>query len=253
MFGVEDHISTDATACASSLKVLMDAQNLLQHYGFDRVIVLSGEDGVSVQSLEFFGDARASLLLENEANRKPSAFDSKNYGFHVGQGAVLAIFEREHSNMRDPMAKFLGAYTAAENNRNPLGQQENGAGYVKAIEGALAVAKLPADVVKVVKTHGTGTPVNNAAEKTALDSVLNNFIATSYKQRVGHTLGASGLLETVLLFNDMVKGYIPGIPNRTEDDPVFISEDVPTQEGVILSLAAGMGSAFSAALFSMGA
>lgn len=250
MFGADDHISTDATACASSLKVLMDAQNLLWHYGFDRVIVLSGEDGVSVHSLEFFGDAKASLLLEEEANRKPSAFDNKNYGFHVGQGAILAIFEREHPKMREPLATFLGAYTAAERNGNPLGQQENGTGYVRAIEGALSVAKLPANVVKVVKTHGTGTPVNNAAEKTALNSVLDSFIATSYKQRVGHTLGASGLLETAMLLEDMAKGYIPGIPNRTEDDPVFVSKDVPAQKGVILSLAAGMGSVFSAALFS---
>ena len=250
MFGVEDYVATDATACASSLKVLMDMQNLISQYGFDRVIVLSGEDSVSIPSLEFFGDANACLLLDDEDKRKPSAFDSVNYGFHVGQGAALTIFESEHADMATPITRFLGAYTASENSTNPLGQREDGAGYVKAIEGALLVARLDASVVKLVKTHGTGTPVNNAAEKTALTNTLSEFIATSYKQRIGHTLSASGLLETGLLFEDIVRGSIPAIPNRTEHDPVFISNDCPAPEGVVLSLAAGMGNVYSAALFS---
>ena len=113
----------------------------------------------------------------------------------------------------------------------------------------MLVARLDASVVKVVKTHGTGTPVNNVAEKTALTNTLSEFIATSYKQRIGHTLSASGLLETGLLFEDMAKGFIPAIPNRTDDDSVFISRDCPAPEGVVLSLAAGMGNVYSAALF----
>ena len=62
-------------------------------------------------------------------------------------------------------------------------------------------------------------------------------------------MGASGLLETGLLFDDIARGSIPAIPNRTEHDPVFISNDCPAPEGVVLSLAAGMGNVYSAALF----
>ena len=248
-FGPVDHIATDATACASSLKVLMDVQNLINHYGFTRVIVLSGEDAVNNLTLEFFGEAGASLLHKDEEDVAPSAFDSSNRGFYLGQGAVLAVFESEPTEVPRPIARLLGAYTASEDFSNPLGQREDGAGYAKAIEGALFVAKLGPDVVKLVKTHGTGTPVNNAAEKTALTNTLSEFIATSYKQRIGHTMGASGLLETTMLFDDIARGSIPAIPNRTEHDPVFISNDCPAPEGVVLSLAAGMGNVYSAALF----
>ena len=107
IFHVHDHVSTDASACASGLKVLMDMQNLFWHYGFDRAIVLAGEDSVCVPSLEFFGDAKANIPLDS--TRVPSAFDGTNTGFHVGQGAALAVFEREHPNMSKPMARFLGA------------------------------------------------------------------------------------------------------------------------------------------------
>ena len=43
--------------------------------------------------------------------------------------------------MADPIAKFVGAYSSAEDNTNPLGQRDDGSGFRKAIEGALFVAK----------------------------------------------------------------------------------------------------------------
>jgi len=252
MFGVHDHVSTDASACASSLHVLMNMQTLMDNYGFDRVIVFSGEDSVNNLVLEFFGEAGASLQYKDEGERQPSAFDNKNQGFHIGQGAVVAIFEKEHAGMADPLAKFVGAYSSAEDNTNPLGQRDDGSGFSKAIEGALFVAKAHQNDVRLVKTHGTGTPVNNAAEKSALLRSLNEFVATSYKPRIGHTMGASGLLETGLLLRDLESGLVPKILNRTQDDSVFLSSDAPIPEGLMLSLAAGMGNIYSAALFSRG-
>ena len=167
-------------------------------------------------TLEFFGEAGASLQHAEEKEIKPSAFDSVNRGFFLGQGAVLAVFEKERAGMPKSTARLLGAYTAS---------------------------------VELVKTHGTGTPVNNAAEKTALQRTLGNFIATSYKQRIGHTMGASGLLETCMLFKDAASGVVPAIANRTEHDSVFLSAPTPTPSGLVLSLAAGMGNAYSAAIF----
>jgi 3-oxoacyl-(acyl-carrier-protein) synthase len=74
------------------------------------------------------------------------------------------------------------------------------------------------------------------------------FVATSYKQRIGHTMGASGLLETCLLLDDMRNGIVPKIVNRTEKDNVFLSDDAKVPSGYILSLAAGMGNIYSAAI-----
>ena len=73
-------------------------------------------------------------------------------------------------------------------------------------------------------------------------------MATSYKQKIGHTLGASGLLETCLLLDDMRSGIVPKIENRTDKDDVFLSEDAKVPSGYILSLAAGMGNIYSAAI-----
>jgi len=246
-------ITTDATACASSLKVMMDVQNLIWIYKFDRVIVLSTEDGVSNPVLEFFGESQASLSYKEEmAGVKPSAFDDFNYGFRVAQGAVLAVFESERwaeKSSRSPKAELLGAYTASENCSNSIGQLENGQGFVNAIAGALEISNLNEKSISLVKTHGTGTKSNNLSESTALGRILTKFVATSYKPKIGHTMGASGLLESCLLFDSIKSGVIPKIENRTKQDKIYLSQDLETNGETVLSLAAGMGNVYSAAIF----
>lgn len=254
-FGNMDMVITDSSACASSLKVMMDVQNLINHYHFDRVIVLTVEDGVTNAVLEFFGEAKAVLTQKQEdLGIKPSAFDLQNFGFRVGQGAALAVFESEYAvNKLDlvqpPYAALIGAYSASEASTNAIGQLENGEGFVKAINGAMHYSGVMPDEIAIVKTHGTGTECNNRAEKAALLNALDQFVATSYKQKIGHTMGSSGLLETLLLLEDLKSGYVPAIENRTETDSVFLSESVRAPDGLILSLAAGMGNIYSAAIF----
>lgn len=251
--GATDHIVTDSSACASSLKALMDVQTLINHYGFERVIVLSVEDAVSNLVLEFFGEAKACLTKkrEEEEGVKPSAFDAKNTGFYVGQGAVFAVFEADHTDT-NPKARLLGAYTASEPCDNALGQLESGLGFIRAARGAIDLAGVSTNEIRMVKAHGTGTPSNNVAERTAVQRLLpDGFIATSYKPIIGHTMGASGLLEICLLATAYKTGVVPAILNRTEVDAVFISDPYPAPDGLTLALAAGMGNVYSAAVLDM--
>jgi len=252
-FGEMDMVTTDASACASSLKVMMDVTSLINFYDYERVIVLTVEDGVSNAVLEFFGDSKAVLTEKQEQEGiKPSAFDSINFGFRIGQGAALAIFESSKAVAQqqiNPHAQLMGAYSASERSTNAIGQCEDGEGFIKAIEGALHYGNLTPNEIKIVKTHGTGTASNNKAEKNALNQTLKAFVATSYKQKIGHTMGSSGLLETLLLLDDIKSGVVPAIANRTESDSVFLSDSTTPPNGLIMSLAAGMGNIYSAAIF----
>ena len=250
MCDANDLVITDASACASSLKVLQTVQELITLYQFERVVVLTVEDAVSNAVLEFFGEAQASLSAKDQQSGiLPSAFDDKNYGFFVGQGAALAVFETQPT--AQPIAKLLGAYAASECSTNAIGQTKNGEGFIKAMQGAMRMSSILPTQIDVVKTHGTGTKSNNIAEDAALKTIMGNkFIATSYKQRIGHTMGASGLLESLLLMEDINKGFVPEIPNRTAHDDTYLSRPKEAiEKSIILSLAAGMGNIYAAAIF----
>jgi len=253
-FGATDLVVTDASACASSLKVMMDVQTYIRNYAFDRVIVLGVEDAVSNTVLNFFGQSGASLTLEKEKQGEiRSAFDPVNGGFYVGQGAVFAMFETERSirySGNTPCAELISAYSASEHSTNAIGQREDGQGFKRAIQGVVYGGNVDLNKIRLVKTHGTGTKSNDLAERTALTATLKEFQATSFKQRIGHTMGASGLLETILLLDNVKNGLVPAIPNRTDEDSIFLSKPVPAERGgLILSLAAGMGNIYSAAIF----
>ncbi len=256
LFGDMDMVTVDSSACASSLKVLMDAQTLIRHYGYGRVIVLTVEDQVNNATLEFFGESKASLpYMDGENTKKPSAFDTVNGQFHIGQGAALAVFESEAvaaSSGSVPQAMLVSAYAASEKCSNPLSQLPSGEGFTKAMVGAMQLGQVTPSDISVVKTHGTGTASNNTAESAAITGLLTEFIATSFKPSIGHTMGASGLLESIMLMDSMrLNGTVPCIKNRTEHDAVFISEDTKPTSGLIMSLAAGMGNIYAAAIFSL--
>jgi 3-oxoacyl-(acyl-carrier-protein) synthase len=162
---------------------------------------------------------------------------------------VFAVFEH-CSIAQNKTAKLLSAYSASEESTNAIGQREDGDGFMKAVIGAMDVLETDKPI-SIVKTHGTGTPSNNKAERNALETILDKgYIATSLKPTIGHTMGASGLLETCLLLDSLREtGKVPAIKNRTEEDKVFISEDTTPRDGLILSLAAGMGNIYSCAIF----
>ena len=252
MCGATDLVITDASACASSLKVMNDVQYLIDHKGFDRVIVLGVEDTINKKVLQFFGESKACNTQETDyTGKKPSAFDKVNGGFYVGQGAVFAVFESGRI-AKAAHARLLGAGMGSEVSTNAIGQREDGQGFVNAAVQAFKSAQLTPIDIGVVKTHGTGTESNNKAEKNALMRMFDTpFQATSYKQHIGHTMGASGLLETCMMIDDLKKGLIRGIANRTNYDEFFLSQDntCARKEQKILSLAAGMGNIYAAAIF----
>lgn len=250
--GATDMVIIDSSACSSSLKVLMDAQMLATLHGIERFVILSVEDQVNETVMKFFGELQAVVSKEQEENGlRSSAFDSVNYGFNVGQGAVLAVFETEPTS---DSVELLGAYTSGEVSSSAIGQREDGQGFMRAAMRAMAIADVDPTAISVVKTHGTGTKSNNQAEKAAIYSMLgyDGYVATSFKPSIGHTFGASGLLESCLLFDSIRNfGTVPAIANRTEQDRVFLSSPSTYQDGLVLSLAAGMGNIYSAAIWSL--
>lgn len=250
------HISCDSSACTSSFKSLMDAWNLIQFYNFERVAVLMVEDQVNSKILEFFGRLGACLSLENlNAGLKPSAFDTHNYGFLLGQGAAFTWLETEDAAIkggREPIAELISVGIAGEQ-CNAISQRVDGDGYKRAIIQAYTMGNMEISIAPdLIKTHGTGTKLNNQAERAAINQLFgSSFIATSYKAKIGHTLGASGLLETLMAINEAKQGRISGICNRTEKDSMFLSEDTNMSPRLLLSLGAGMGNIYGASLINV--
>jgi 3-oxoacyl-[acyl-carrier-protein] synthase II len=76
----------------------------------------------------------------------------------------------------------------------------DGCGLTRAIQQALAMARLAPEAIAAVSAHGTGTLYNDAMEMAALGRIFpgRTLPVNSVKGAIGHTLGAAGGVEIAL-------------------------------------------------------
>ena len=211
--GGTDYVSTDSTSCISAHAALFQAYNLIECSKVDRVVVVSSDNGASEEYMHFFGEQGLCLLEEEKANK-----------FRLGQGANITVLESDLSTLctnNAPLAKLHDINIVAENHTNPLGICSKGLGYKKAITDILSPAMVSS--IQYVKTHSTYSD-DNQVESEIVSELLGDIPTVNYKKRIGHTMGPSTAIEMHLAMTE--------------------------HKGTFLSLGAGMGNVFSAAIVS---
>jgi 3-oxoacyl-[acyl-carrier-protein] synthase II len=100
---------------------------------------------------------------------------------------------------------------------------ETGEGAAKAMEFALRDAGLKPTDVDYINAHGTGTPLNDAAEtraiKRAFGDAAYDIPISSTKSMTGHLLGAAGAIEAVFSILAMQHNFVPPTVNLDSPDP----------------------------------
>jgi 3-oxoacyl-(acyl-carrier-protein) synthase len=113
---------------------------------------------------------------------------------------------------------------------------------------ALQKAGISPEAIDLVHVHGTGTPYNDAMEGMALRRVFAQHVPPfcSSKGLLGHTLGAAGLLETLVCLAAARGQVLPGTPGLQQPDPavpdsVLVAPRPAESLRRILKLNAGFG------------
>ncbi|OSP41416.1 MULTISPECIES: beta-ketoacyl synthase [unclassified Streptomyces] len=210
-FGADD-THTISNACSASLYALALGTDLLEFEQADTVVVA----GVDVITESMFG-LSDRLQLDPPDRLRP--FDRDRKGTVMGEGAAAIVLRREAA----PWAPYgfvrgVGVNCDAYHATAPDPQ-----GIARAITDAHHRAGVKAQDVDLVMVHGTGTPLNDAAEATALAEVYGDHIGsplmTGVKSMTGHTSGASGLLSLIVALLAMREGQVPPISGLAAPAP----------------------------------
>jgi 3-oxoacyl-[acyl-carrier-protein] synthase II len=248
-FGLRGPNTAVATACASAANAMGDAFRTIQHGDADVMITGGAEAAITPMSIAGFQNMRA-LSERNDAPEKASRpFDKDRDGFVLSEGAGILIFEElEHAKKRGAkiLAEVLG-YGASADGGHITQPDENGTGAAKAMERALADAKMNASEIGYINAHGTSTSLGDAAETRAIKRIFGDHAKkvsiSSTKSQIGHLLGASGgveLIFTVLALRDSV---IPPTINLDEPDEACDLDYTPKQARE-RRITAGMSNSF---------
>ena len=98
----------------------------------------------------------------------------------------------------------------------------DGSGALNAMRLALAAAELEPSAIDHVNAHGTGTPLNDAAEGRAIAALFGSSVpVASTKGYTGHMLGAAAAIEAVFAIAAIERGSSPASLGSDPRDAAF--------------------------------
>lgn len=185
------------SACASGLYTLDYAIKCLAAGDCD-VAVVGGTDTMVDRYNIFFFQVLHALTKRNEPIISQPFSDVRD-GFVLGEGAgVLVIETAEHAIKRNAniLAEIcgLGFYTETE---HPTSPTEGGIGATASATTALKRSGIDAKDIGFINAHATSTPQGDVIEYNAMNALFPNATITSAKGHIGHTMGASSIIETI--------------------------------------------------------
>jgi 3-oxoacyl-[acyl-carrier-protein] synthase I len=199
-----------SAACASTAKAFGNAARMIE-LGLCDAAVVGGADSLCLTTLYGFH----SLQLTAEGPCRP--FDETRSGISIGEAAGFALVERADRGTGGIALLGIGESSDAHHMSSP---HPEGLGARLAMEKALAVAGLAPGDIDYINLHGTATRVGDAAEDQAIAGLFGDRVpCNSTKGQTGHTLGASGILETVIAALSLEQGFIPPSPMTERLDP----------------------------------
>jgi 3-oxoacyl-[acyl-carrier-protein] synthase-1 len=205
--GLRGPCVTLATACSSSAKVFAQAARLIHSNVVDAALV-GGVDTLCGSVLFGFN----SLGLVSQQPCRP--FDVARNGLSLGEAGGFAILEREGGG---PWLLGYGESSDAHHMSSP---HPEGLGARLAMQTALGRAGRAPSAVDYINLHGTATPINDEIEAGAIAALFPaTTAASSTKAYTGHTLGAAGIVESLIAMDALATGLVPGSLNCAQPDP----------------------------------
>lgn len=197
-----------SSACVSGHAALQAASELIANGEIDDVLVIGCELFNRLTPAGFAG----MELLSAQAARP---FDAERDGLVLGE-AVAAL----HLSARPATWRLL-AVDSGLDGFSPTGPTPDGSRIAALIGDCLGDAGLAAGEIDLVKLHAAGSPGSDPAEARALRTVFGDALPPlwSAKGALGHTLGASSIVETVALLGCLDAGFVPATVGFARPDP----------------------------------
>jgi 3-oxoacyl-[acyl-carrier-protein] synthase-1 len=190
-------------ACISGLVALITGMRLLQTGQYENAVVV-GADVITKFVLSGF----QSFQAISSAPCKP--FDATRDGINLGEGAGTAILS---SNPKYANGIKLAGGSISNDANHISGPSKTGEELFYAIDAALKNAGVEPGSIDFISAHGTATIYNDEMEAKAINLAgMQSIPVNSLKGYFGHTLGASGIIETIIAAHSLQQNVI--IPTK---------------------------------------
>ncbi len=237
--GIHGATQTLSNGCSSGLDALGLAWQQLRSGMAQRAVVIAVDLPLVQLLLESFRDT--GLLSRNDIN---DPYSPETSGFFPAEAGVVMLLEREDVlSATTPRWCRVGGYWANSDAYDLVGAPPDGSGMIRCLHKASSA--FPGQRIAGLSPHANGTTAQGAAEAAALRAQPPGITLHLLKPFTGHSLGASGALDAVLLAAAMSHRTLP--PNLPGLTPPAAGFTLPTHEAslqsgdIVLNMSVGMG------------
>jgi len=196
-----------STACSSSAKVFVTAKRWVD-CGLIDAVVVGGVDSLCLSTLHGFH----SLQLLSDERCRP--FDARRNGISIGEAAGFVLLDKQAAAIN-----FVAGGESSDAWHMSTPHPE-GLGAQASMDGALRAAELSPCSIGYVNAHGTATLANDRAEAAAINAVfgVGAVPVSSTKGVTGHTLGAAGITEAIVVIQALEQQVLPPTAGLCEQE-----------------------------------
>jgi 3-oxoacyl-[acyl-carrier-protein] synthase-1 len=198
-FGFVNQPLVVSNACISGIIAILTGMRLVKSGQYENAVI-AGADEISKFVLSGFQSFQA-------ISREPcKPFDIDRTGITLGEGAATVIL----SSNRDYAGNIKILSGAVSNDANHISApSRTGEELFQAIHKTLNDAGVSSRDINFISAHGTATSYNDEMEAKALTLAnLQTVPVNSLKGYYGHTLGAAGLIESIVSVQSLKENLV---------------------------------------------
>ncbi|MEG0891926.1 MAG: beta-ketoacyl synthase N-terminal-like domain-containing protein [Bacteroidales bacterium] len=190
-----------SNACISGVSATIVASRLISNGAYKNIIVVGGDI-----LTDFVISGFSSFKSLSSTPCKP--YDIQRNGLTLGE-ACASMLITSNNALSGGVVIEGGAITNDANHIS--GPSRSGDGLAYAIKEAMNQSNVEQHNISFINAHGTATLFNDEMESKAITLCgLQNTPVTSLKPYFGHTLGASGVVETIMCAQQLKMGVLFG-------------------------------------------
>ncbi|BBZ30800.1 3-oxoacyl-ACP synthase [Mycolicibacterium madagascariense] len=216
-------VITPVSACASGSEGIAQAWRQIVLGEADIAICGGVENRIEAVPIAAFAQMR---IVMSTTNDDPAGacrpFDRDRNGFVFGEGGALMVIEtEEHAKARGAhiLGRLMGASITSDG-YHIVAPDPNGERAAHAMTRAIELAGLTPGDIDHVNAHATATKVGDVAEGHAINRAVGNSAAVyAPKSALGHSVGSSGAVESIITLLSLRDGIIPPTLNLKNLDP----------------------------------
>jgi 3-oxoacyl-[acyl-carrier-protein] synthase II len=217
-YGRAGYTLTNCSACAASAQAIGHAFHSIRSGRFETAVCGGFDSMINPLGIGGF-QLLGALTTDNDRGASACRpFEASRSGTVLGEGAAVLILEplEKAQALGKRIYAEIAGYGSSMDAYGLSAPDPQGDGAIRTMKSALQDARISAEHIGHINTHGTGTGLNDEIEAAAIRSLFadcwQRIPVSATKSITGHLVAAAGAIEAGACLFALTRGTLPHNP-----------------------------------------